>query len=151
MSDSIINSLDEKYGKDKYNIVILGRSMSSLGKVIGYKIGENRVINVPISQAGQYNSENALKNVNFSYLRTNLRFLGLTDEVVNSPNTKLVVMDYCCSGDSLKGGTQLLRKTFDNEKNILSENPQNLVDNPILSYALNCSLVDSIYKDFSLK
>ena len=148
-SEEIIAKLDDKYGKDKYNLIVLGRSMSSIGKVIGYKLGENRVINIPISGARRFMNCELYPDSTIGGFKNALSHFGLTDETINESGKKFVVMDYCCSGQSLEGGTNLLRRVFGNSENIVSENPMDLLDENILKYGCNILFFDCAYKRFS--
>ena len=46
IAENMKQYFDDKYGKNKYKVITIGRSLSSIGKVLGYKIGEKNVINI---------------------------------------------------------------------------------------------------------
>ena len=155
LSDAIKTGLDKKYGENNYRVVVIGRSLSSIGKVLGYKIGEDRVINVPLSAVGSgyYSSRETIQSFEkggaikqFSdYLDT----LGLSkDSVVNSKE-KLVVMDYCCTGESLNGADNLFKYLYDDSSNVVAENPYTLINGHSLKKTFSGLMLSSAYKPYS--
>ena len=62
-TERIRDKLDRHYGKGNYKVIIIGRSLSSISKVLGYKIGEENVINIPFSNGVQYLKEENLENI----------------------------------------------------------------------------------------
>ena len=106
-SDNVISYLNNKYGKDNYFIIIIGRSISSIGKVIGYKIGENNVVNVPLSGAQQYSVPAYMtlfeNNGNLEVFKQYLKTIGITKDKLKASGKTCIIMDYCISGKGLKG------------------------------------------------
>ena len=115
-ANSIKDNFDKKYGKGKYVVIIIGRSLSSIGKILGYKIGEDNVKNIPLSKAGYYNFKWKLKELNDSgaikNFKKHLETLGITEEKIKKGDKKYIITDYCISGKSLDGAENLLNMTF---------------------------------------
>ncbi len=93
------------YGKGNYVIITIGRSLSSVGKVLGYKIGEENVINIPISKASRFNDifypkESADKEL--KYLIKYLETVGLSKEDIEKSGKHYILTDYCHTGVSLE-------------------------------------------------
>jgi len=153
-SDRLKDKFDRKYGKGKYSVITIGCSLSSIGKSLGYKIGEENVINIPMSGAGRYLNENYLESLkadgsikNFS---TYLESVGLTKEKVQSSDKKFIVMDFCVSGDSLRGAAKLLKRDdVLGEKNIIPKNALKMITNTKLRNYANECLMTCFFKDYS--
>ena len=116
VAKGIQSTLDTLYGKNNYKVIIIGRSLSSVGKVLGYRIGEDNVINIPLSQAYRYMD---IEDIIPSYLDSETAYLnkflvsrGLGKDDIKSSSKHYIVTDYCCSGASLKGAKNL----FSHEK-----------------------------------
>ena len=153
-ADSIRQTLDGKYGKDKYVVITIGRSLSSIGKALGYQIGEENVINLPMSQAGKYLLERYVKSIEadgeIDVLRGVLAKQGLTKDAIQKSGKQYVIMDYCCSGESLKGAKELLtRHDVLGNKQIKSMDVAKCVKNKAHAEALCADLFSCKYKDFA--
>lgn len=115
LSENLKNYCDKIFGKDKYVLIIIGRSVSSIGKVLGYKIGEDRVINIPMSFANHYLSDellNKLKlNGSIDKFKEFLAGLGLTKDKIENSDKKYVILDFCATGKSLNGARNLLTRS----------------------------------------
>lgn len=112
----IKETLDKKYGENNYKVITLGRSLSSIGKSLGCKIGDENVINMPISNADMFIYPEYLSMWMKKYPTDGLkRFLennNLTKEAVENSNKKYVLIDYCFTGNSLKGCKNLLEQDY---------------------------------------
>ena len=106
-------TLDKKYGQGNYVVIVIGRSLSSIGKSLGYRIGEKNVINIPMSYARRFITDEGyheLNNANAMKIFKNyLNSIGLTKEEVHNSGKKYVIADYCINGDSLAGAQVLLK------------------------------------------
>lgn len=119
----IEETLDKKYGKNNYKVITLGRSLSSIGKSLGCKIGEENVINMPVSDASMFIYPPYLSMYMRKYpidgLKKFLEDNNLTKEIVENSDKKYVLMDFCYTGDSLKGCKNLLEQDcFMGKKNL---------------------------------
>ena len=119
------DSFDKFFGAGNYVVITLGRSLSTVGKALGYRIGEENVVNMPMSWARRFLPESTRVGDHFDVYRKILsknehigRFLtcldniGLNKEKVLSSGKNYVIMDYCSSGDSLKGAEFLFRSDY---------------------------------------
>lgn len=113
-AENLKSNLDEIYGENKYTIITIGRSLSSIGKVLGYKIGEDNVINIPMSNANQYSLTDYVEELKdtgaIDKFREFLETKGLTKEKIENSDKKYIIMDYCVSGNSLDGAAELLKR-----------------------------------------
>ena len=114
-SERIKDYCNEKYGEDNYKIITIGRSLSTIGKVLGYKIGEENVINLPLSDAGKYLNKKYTdilkKDGEIDRLREFLSTIGLSKDDRKLSGKHYVIMDYSATGKSLKGATRLLTRS----------------------------------------
>ncbi len=107
------NSLDDRFGQDKYIVVPIGRSLSSIGKVLGYKIGEDNVKNIPMSTARRFVDESYLDQAEEELSRNAVRFVkylesvGLGPDSIKTSGKNYIITDCCISGNSLKGAKSL--------------------------------------------
>lgn len=169
-SECIKKVFDKRFGENNYIVLPLGRSLSSIGKALALKIGEENVINIPMSNAKRFFTEPYLaENYNFcinniqksSGLKSFKEFLSskkLSKKDIKKSNKNYILLDYCCSGYSLRGAEQLFKSDiiWGNQKNIYAadfikilENFENKNYNLKLISELKNILLNSYYKDFS--
>lgn len=153
VSDNIKNYLDLKYGENGYKVLIIGRSLSSIGKVLGYKIGEDNVVNIPMSSAGKYNRRKAInymeKYGEINLFKDFLEGQGLTKEELNS-GKQYVIMDYCHTGESLKGAKRILtRDCLLGKKNVHSLDVMDCIPDKKFAKEMEDVLYRQLYKGFS--
>ena len=112
VSDLIIERLNTLYDKGNWVLISLGRSVSSIAKVVGYKAGEACVKQLPMTRANRF-----LDNKNITKLwdtedlyqfKKYLSSIGLSERDVARSGKHYVLIDYCSSGGSLWGGYNLL-------------------------------------------
>lgn len=116
---------DNFFGKGKYVVITLGRSLSTVGKALGYRIGEENVVNLPMSWSRRFKPDTTRTCDHFSiYQKINshqegldkflayLGKLGLNRDKVLSSGKSYVLMDYCFSGDSMKGAEFLFKSDY---------------------------------------
>ena len=100
---------DKRFGKDNYTVIPIGRSLSSIGKVLGYKIGEENVVNIPMSDAKRFVSDSfssqykeIIENIKCNEgIEEFLEYLGkkhLCRQDIENGGKNYVLMDYCSSG-----------------------------------------------------
>ena len=123
IAECVETALNFEFGENNYVILSIGRSLSSICKSLATKLGEENVINIPMSRAKRYfnpYATNYQKNYKFIFekikdddgLETFLEYLkskNLSRDVVEKSNKQYVLMDYCISGDSLKGAEHLFK------------------------------------------
>jgi len=117
LSGEMQKRFDSIYGKGKYTIIVIGRSLSSIGKVLGYKIGEENVKNIPMSSAQRYHSLRLAKEAeDKNKLDIFLNFLKRInigkEDILKKDNHKYVIVDFCSSGFSLKAAFDFLTSKF---------------------------------------
>ena len=120
IANGIKNKLNELYGEGNYIVIPIGRSLSSVGKCLGYKIGEDKVKSLPMSSAGRFLDLEKCKDEDFDAFREYLNSIGLSKNDVTTSGKKYIFMDYCCRGVSLKGVENLFKsdKIYENLDNI---------------------------------
>ena len=152
-SDEIKTCLDSEFGSGKYKVITIGQSLSSIGKVLGYKIGEENVINLPMSQTSKYQFMVTIQELeqdgSISRYREYLKKLGLEKNKIEKSDKQYILMDYCLSGKSLRGATKLLTQpSLLGEKNIHSRNVLRCVNHDT-RYQLESDLRRCKYKIYS--
>ncbi len=111
---------DSRFGKGNYVVVPIGRSLSSFCKVLGYKIGENNVVNIPMSDAKRFsfspvaykyaeNIENIKSWENIKRLTEYLEKNNLSRKTIETSGKNYILTDYCVSGLSLEGAEWLFK------------------------------------------
>ena len=124
VSEYMRQTMDNLYGEGNYVVITIGRSMSSIGKVLGYKIGEQNVINIPMTNAARYldmKKVDALNNK--KELREFLKYLdslGLGKGKIKNSDKQYIITDFCCTGCSLMGAENLFKSKYvwDGPKNV---------------------------------
>ncbi|GEM_PF-6864241 len=146
---------DKKFGEGKYKVITIGRSLSSIGKVLGYKIGEDRVVNVPLSDAVQYINTNNIERLketsddveNFTKF---LNSKGLSKEELKNKKTKYVIMDYCATGKSLDGAYNLFTdKDVLGEKHVYALDINDCIDDFADASSLEAHLCTCSFKRYA--
>ena len=102
VAEQIKKVLNDKLGIGNYIVIPIGRSLSSIGKCLGYKIGEDNVKSLPMSRGWRFLNLEKCKE-DFDAFSKYLDSVGLSKEEVEKSNKHYVFIDYCCSGDSLRG------------------------------------------------
>ena len=123
-SNRLKEVFDSQYGKNNYIVLILGRSLSSIGKMLGYKIGEKNVINIPFSSGSRFYTPSVSQEQYKKFL-DKLKNEGDIKDFINYLETKkisksdvelsgkeYILTDFCVSGKSLKGANQLFKSDF---------------------------------------
>lgn len=101
-ANCIKDTLNERYGEGNYVVVPIGRSLSSVCKCLGYKIGEDKIKPLPMSGAGRFqNLEECDEDLD--YLKKYLESIGLSKNEVKNSNKQYIFVDYCSTGGSLRG------------------------------------------------
>ena len=126
--DGIKSYLNKTYGKDNYTVLILGRSLSSIGKCLGYKIGEDNIKILPMSRAGRF-CLNSDIDEDVKSLKNYLDSIGLSKESIEKNKKPIVLVDYSCTGGSLIGAKNILQRddVLGNKTEIYTENVMDMV------------------------
>lgn len=115
---------DKFFGAGEYVIITLGRSLSTIGKALGYRIGEDKVINMPMSWARRFTPESTRVESHFTIynklctqeglynFQEYLNKLNLSKKQVEQSGKNYILMDFCYSGDSLKGAEFLFKSDY---------------------------------------
>ena len=156
------NFFDGRFKNEKYIVIPIGRSLSSIGKVLGYKIGEENVKNIPLSDAKRFNYHNNLINASengeIDCFKKFLQSIGLDVSNVKNSNNKYILTDYTCSCYSLSGAKKLFQFIFEQENDkfftfdITGFFEKLDINNPeikLVKKYLETDLFSSKYKNFS--
>ncbi|MCR5266420.1 MAG: hypothetical protein K6E29_07495 [Cyanobacteria bacterium RUI128] len=120
-ANCIKDELNQKFGEGNYIVIPIGRSLSSIGKCLGNKIGDERVKPLPMSRAPRFldldkpdSKFEALErtDADFDILKKYLDSIGLSKEEVKKSNKHYIFIDYCNTGRSLAG----VKKLFESDK-----------------------------------
>ena len=114
ITEAIRQSFDREFGIGKYVVIAIGRSLSSISKLLELKIGKQNVKNIPMSNLTIIDTEGSNqvqewvtekeKIVYKKYLES----IGLTKQKVENSDKTYVVMDYAFTGKSLKNAYKIL-------------------------------------------
>ena len=137
--------MDKKYGEGNYAVIIIGRSLSSIGKVLGYKIGEENVKQIPLTAAKRFKSnkytEKAKHYGQLKAFNEYLSSIGLDKDTIKSSGKQYVILDFCVTGESLEGATTLLKRD-----DVLGKD--HIIAKDVLEYITNSKLRKQAYKHF---
>lgn len=153
-AESIRTTLNKMYGEGNYKVITIGRSLSSIGKVLGYQIGEENVINIPMSSAGRFLNKEYVRNMeadgDIEILQEWLAKHGLNREGITNSGKQYVIMDFCLSGASLRGAEKLLtRSDLLGDKNIKAMDIKDCIKDKKFAASLHNELTFCNYKHFS--
>lgn len=123
--NTLKSMFDNFFGAGKYVVITIGRSLSTIGKALGYRIGEENVVNLPMSWSRRFMPDTTRVGDHFEIYKNitshnegldkfleYLGKIGLSKEQVKNSGKSYVLMDYCCSGDSLKGAEFLFKSDY---------------------------------------
>ncbi len=123
--NTLKSMFDNFFGAGQYVVVTIGRSLSTIGKALGYRIGEENVVNLPMSWSRRFMPTTTRVGDHFEIYKkitshqegldkflAYLEKVGLGSEQVKSSGKNYILMDYCCSGDSLKGAEFLFKSDY---------------------------------------
>ena len=164
-ADSIKTVFDEQYGENNYVVITIGRSLSSISKLLEMKIGEENVKNIPLSHVDEfYAGDNFLRysqaidnftgKYGFADFKKYLASIGLDKETIESSGKNYILMDYCHTGKSLDGAYTVLTSDQllgNKKKNITTASIENVtfLTDPKLSRKLDHYLTTMKYKQYS--
>ena len=119
-ANAIKETFDKQYGKNNYVVITIGRSLSSISKTLGLKIGEDNVKNIPLSAANEFfitgeslnDYEKSIKSITelygFNTFKKYLSSIGLDKETIENSGKQYIIMDFTASGRSLAGAYTIL-------------------------------------------
>lgn len=121
-ANRIKEELDYNFGEGNYVVISIGRSLSSIFKCLGYKIGEENVIQLPMSEAGRFTPYKVakLKQEAIDALTDYLASKGMSGEAVETSGKKYIFADFRATGDSMRGAKTLFKsdRVFGNSDNV---------------------------------
>ncbi len=161
-AELIRQTFDYNYGKDNYVVIMIGRSLSSIGKMLGFKIGENNVKNIPMSALRMYKGfspetviSRMLQKIDLPFFKNYLKYQGLSPDIIESSGKQYIIMDYESTGASLNAAYSFLtsENCLGNRKRNIKKVPINVLKSNGKFYDLENwtqgSLVVSAFKNFS--
>lgn len=90
--------LDDRYGKGNYTVMVVGRSMASVGETMRLMGRDVRFL--PLSGL-TFGLDCNIAHIDV--YRNYLRSIGLTKDIIaQNPEHKFLLIDYACTGNSLK-------------------------------------------------
>lgn len=154
-AECLRSNLDSAYGKNKYVVIPIGRSLSSIGKCLGYKIGEENVKNLPMSTASRF-LDIEKRHENYSEFKKYLDSVGLSQKEIETSGKTYIFTDFCHSGASMLGVERLFNdRIWGKHDNVKFVNISDLLTNrdseKINDYIFINNLNDMLYGcDFKL-
>lgn len=110
----IEQALNLQYGVGNYVVVPIGRSLSSIGKLLSLKIGEENVKNIPLSNLSEVDNssttpiEHFRAKADIDAYRKYLDSIGLSRENVENSGKNYIILDYAFTGNSIKNAYKIL-------------------------------------------
>ena len=164
-AEGIKRTLDRIVGEGNYVVIPIGRSVSSVGKCLSYKIGDKNVKILPMSTAARFIDLSAI-NEDFEAFREYLELAGLSKNEIETSGKTYIFTDYCHSGASLIGAERLFKSLdiYGEKENIHFVNILYLLtdieprevrsDLPLSNVDFRCKFEDMLYagsfKNYSL-
>ena len=166
-AEAIKKVLDAEYKRGNYVVITIGRSLSSISKLLEMKIGKENVKNIPMSSLRRFyvigdsydEFEDVTKNINklkgIENFKAYLNKLGLSRQKINNSKKHYIIMDYTASGASLQGAYTVLTsdKLLGNDKrNIITASIADITyatSENEKAYKLDQSLNHSLFKRYS--
>lgn len=121
IADLIKTIMNKQFGEGNYVLMPIGRSLSSIGKLLELQIGKDNVKNIPLSKLGEYciyaqdgfekyfNSINTFTSQDgFRDFKEYLSSIGLSKELVENSDKNYVIIDYSFSGKSIRAAYDIL-------------------------------------------
>lgn len=139
--------LDDKCGRDNYTVMVVGRSMASIGETMR-DLGRD-VRFLPMSQLADGMPEN-IEHVDV--YKKYLDSIGLTKELIESnPEHHFVLIDYVSSGESLRNAHKFLSRPdlLGHPERIEMVPSQLLMGNNIMSSGLELLYMCNGFKKYS--
>ena len=142
-AETIKQHLNSTFGENNYIVISIGRSLSSICKYLSYIIGEDKVKQIPLTNANRFYIEDfnektyrtflddLKRDEGLSVFLEYLKSIGLTKEEVENSGKNYIILDYVYTGKSLAGATTLLKSdlVLGNKKdNIHSANINSLLE-----------------------
>ena len=147
ITNGIKNTLDKDYGRGHYFFIPIGRSLSSIGKCLGYKIGEQYIKPFPFSNGMRFEYFDDITECSESLedLSKYLASIGLTKDAIHNTENRYVISDYTYSGSSLRQVERLLKtnNVFGMENNIVFKSISKLLEKGIIPDISNYYIKDS--------
>jgi len=159
-AESIKQAFDKEYGAGNYVIVAIGRSLSSVAKLLSLKMGEENVRNIPLSGLGRFSPK---ENKPFEKFGTEeekenykkyLDSVGLSRENIENSGKQYIILDYAYTGRSLKNAYKILTSDFfwgNKKRNITAVSVADILPLGFISDNLvfQSNLLTSTYKMYS--
>ena len=148
-ADKIKTELDRRYGQDKYAVIAIGRSLSSIAELMKSMGVDVKIL--PMSGL----RKNSVKDVSKDDLITYKTFLiqnGLSKtDLTNNPDKIYIIMDYTHFGRSLQRAEELLKtdELLGDAKNLISLPVHEVLGNDYRSKHFNVLFSYSRFKDYS--
>lgn len=128
-AEEIKKSLDNTYGEGNYVFVPIGRSLSSVGKSLSYKIGEDNVKILPMSRAARFIDMSRFRE-DADKLNQYLDSIGLSKNEVETSGKTYIFSDFCDTGASKLGVKRLFESDYvwGEQPNVKFENVADILD-----------------------
>ena len=129
-AEGIRQTLDHFVGAGKYVFIPIGRSVSSIGKCLSYKIGDDNVKLLPMSEASRFLDLEKCEE-DFEVFCRYLDSIGLSKNEIENSGKMYIFTDYCRTGKSLSGAKNLIQsdKIFGKQNNVAIVNVLDLLTN----------------------
>lgn len=161
-AEAIRTLMDDQFGEGNYVLIPIGRSLSSIGKLLSFQIGEENVKNIPMSDMERYYSYDTIESYNDNFdaflnrpgidiLKKYLCSIGLDKEHIENSGKEYIIIDYCYTGKSLDATYRILtgNELLGNKNKNIHKVPINLIFMNIKNnFRDSLSVISSIMNDF---
>lgn len=145
-------TLEKKYGSGNFMVISIGRSLSSICKCLGYKIGEENIIQLPMSDARRFcNNLSKIRQSGIDALTNYMESMGMSKEAVQTSDKKYIFTDFRCRGGTMAGVEYLFKseRMFGDNDNMIFNHIFEILPDYYGSW-LSQTLGSMDYKDLSV-
>ena len=148
-AEKVKTVLDNKFGKNNYTLIAVGRSVSSIAETLGYMGVDTKII--PLSGLRRREVHDMPANSLNTY-KSFLEQIGLSKtDLSRNKNKKYILIDYAYYGRSLKRAEELLKKDeiFGDAQNLISLSVNDLLEEDYTNKQFRTLFQYNRFKNFS--
>ena len=153
----LIKHFDEKYGKNNYVFVSIGRSLGLIADCMKALGRNSRTMPISGLHGKKITTKEIVAQPNFKNYTRYLREIGLDKNTISNDGRMYIFTDYCATGNTLEVVQKLLTKRLGvNSDNVTFENFETIYEQAckknrtmVTPYLINLNLGTEYYKIYS--
>lgn len=150
-TECVKQALENEFGSGNFVAVFIGRSLSSISKLLELKIGEDNVKNIPLSNLEKFRPDSFEPLSVFNQVsgiedyKKYLESISLSKNDIEESGKNFVIIDYASTGNSIKNAYKILTSDSfweNNKRNVIIASIQDFLPNDSFNTLIN----DLIFK-----